>query len=1124
MARKGTISISFRIDEGKDGLRNLTFDAQTLRKVLEENAQAAERVQSKFFKVAAAATAFKGVADSVNQINSVLTDITQESMDFSGAMKAANTMAGKDAAGFEQLKDQVAELSKSIPVARDELANGLYQVISNGVPEDNWIGFLNKSARSAVGGIADLGQVVGVTSTVIKNYGLGWEAAGDIQDKIQLTAKNGVTSFEQLASALPRVTGNAATLGVSIDELMASFATLTGVSGNTAEVSTQLAAIFTALIKPCSEATKTAEAMGIQFDAAAIKAAGGMHNFLRDLDRSVKSYAQSTGQEIQTIYGSLFGSAESLRALTPLQGELAAKFKENIDGMAASAGTMDAAYANMSSTGSAATQMFKNQWGVVTDLIASVTSGIQPYLNFGASLLVSMSSVATLTTAFKSLNIQQMILTTRSKFASVAMVALGLSGKSSAAVMRVFSAALRSGAYSATAFKIALKGLMITSVVGIAIVAVTTAIEHFMSATDEAADSTDNLIDSTERAKRTAESLKEMQAQEAETLKSTRAALELNIAKLKEFNGTKEEEKRVVAEMNETYGQTMGYFSSVADWYKTLVANSETYCRQMVLEARTRQLANQIAEKEQQKHDIIYNPDGTKKRYDNTRASEVWLTPEQIKSGRGKKIKVNDAHGKRVINTGFERDVDRANYSVATLDKEIAHLNGQLSSATKEVNGLSFSVTGAAEAPRTGGGVVSGADSGKGGHSGGHTGSSEKSDPVYHADPKNLLEITENLSVLDTELKSCTDPKRQAEINRETAALQKQADAIRRVGIEVKDTSPKYDAHARSIAGVEANVKALTEERDKASDPKEIADLNDRIELWESLAETLRNAGKETTDATAKYNAGAKTIAAMTANVDVLNARLEEAGDIDTAAQINREIAVWQKKIDKMREAGTVQADVFKELRGGYDATKGIVTGVENITGALEGNKSTWESITGVIDGALQVYDGINAVITMIKTLQTALGGVTAATQAGAAADSAAAAEKVASSGAVTTANVAEAASGAMAAHSDIPFAGIAMGLAAVAAIVAMMASLPKFANGGIVSGPTLGLMGEYAGASNNPEVIAPLDRLRKLITPAGQSVVVGGTLRVSGRDLVCVLANETRIAGKSGRRTNIKI
>ena len=104
-----------------------------------------------------------------------------------------------------------------------------------------------------------------------------------------------MTSFEQLADALPRVSGNAATLGVSIDELLASFATLTGVSGNTAEVSTQLAAIFTALVKPSSEAAKMAEAMGIQFDAAAVKSAGGLQNFLTSLDRSVKAYAASSG-------------------------------------------------------------------------------------------------------------------------------------------------------------------------------------------------------------------------------------------------------------------------------------------------------------------------------------------------------------------------------------------------------------------------------------------------------------------------------------------------------------------------------------------------------------------------------------------------------------------------------------------------------------------------------------------------------------------------------------------------------------------------------------------------------------------------------------------------------------
>jgi hypothetical protein len=41
---------------------------------------------------------------------------------------------------------------------------------------------------------------------------------------------------------------------------------------------------------------------------------------------------------------------------------------------------------------------------------------------------------------------------------------------------------------------------------------------------------------------------------------------------------------------------------------------------------------------------------------------------------------------------------------------------------------------------------------------------------------------------------------------------------------------------------------------------------------------------------------------------------------------------------------------------------------------------------------------------------------------------------------------------------------------------------MPRFAEGGIVSGPTFGLMGEYPGASSNPEVIAPLNKLKDLI------------------------------------------
>jgi FtsZ-binding cell division protein ZapB len=63
------------------------------------------------------------------------------------------------------------------------------------------------------------------------------------------------------------------------------------------------------------------------------------------------------------------------------------------------------------------------------------------------------------------------------------------------------------------------------------------------------------------------------------------------------------------------------------------------------------------------------------------------------------------------------------------------------------------------------------------------------------------------------------------------------------------------------------------------------------------------------------------------------------------------------------------------------------------------------------------------------------------------------------------------------------------------------------FANGGIVSGPTMGLMGEYPGAANNPEVIAPLDKLKSMMGGGG------GTLeaRISGNDLLILMNKANR-------------
>lgn len=125
------------------------------------------------------------------------------------------------------------------------------------------------------------------------------------------------------------------------------------------------------------------------------------------------------------------------------------------------------------------------------------------------------------------------------------------------------------------------------------------------------------------------------------------------------------------------------------------------------------------------------------------------------------------------------------------------------------------------------------------------------------------------------------------------------------------------------------------------------------------------------------------------------------------------------------------------------------------------------------------------------------------------------------------TASYMELASAAFfAAHAYIPFAGFGIAAGFVAAATAMTEAIGAmpFAKGGIVSGPTFALVGEYPGASNNPEVVAPLDKLRSMLAPADGGIAGGVRFEIEGRKLVGVLANETRVGSRSGRKTNIKL
>jgi len=85
------------------------------------------------------------------------------------------------------------------------------------------------------------------------------------------------------------------------------------------------------------------------------------------------------------------------------------------------------------------------------------------------------------------------------------------------------------------------------------------------------------------------------------------------------------------------------------------------------------------------------------------------------------------------------------------------------------------------------------------------------------------------------------------------------------------------------------------------------------------------------------------------------------------------------------------------------------------------------------------------------------------------------------------------------------PYAAIAAGavLIALAGVVKGLLTkgpggedVQKFADGGVIFGPTMGLLGEYAGASRNPEVVSPLSTLKNLIGGNDNDVTVYGRLQ----------------------------
>ena len=164
-----------------------------------------------------------------------------------------------------------------------------------------------------------------------------------------------------------------------------------------------------------------------------------------------------------------------------------------------------------------------------------------------------------------------------------------------------------------------------------------------------------------------------------------------------------------------------------------------------------------------------------------------------------------------------------------------------------------------------------------------------------------------------------------------------------------------------------------------------------------------------------------------------------------------------------------------------------------------EGFNSYANSVQSTADNLYMTQDGLGMTASLMSNLSGVVGEGAAGWLGYGANILSSVAQAIPAIAQVIGGNIAQAFAGATAQSQTVPFPLNIIALAAsLAAVGAAVAQIPAFAAGGIAFGPTFGLFGEYSGAKNNPEVVAPLNRLRSLLQPVGAT---GGEVNFRIRD-----------------------
>ena len=235
-----------------------------------------------------------------------------------------------------EMGDDIMGVAKKTGVATDDLSNGMYQIVSALGDSKDATSQLEVAAKAAKAGGATTVDAINLLSAVTKGYGdtsgKAWSKASDLAFQ---TVKLGQTSFPELASSMGKVVPIASALNISQEELFGSFATLTGVTGSTAEVATQMKSVFAGLMTPSKALSEKIGELGYESANAMLDQLG----LIGTLDK----LTAACGDDKQAV-AKLFSSVEAQTAILALAGAQTENWVQKTEAMAGAADATSKAF------------------------------------------------------------------------------------------------------------------------------------------------------------------------------------------------------------------------------------------------------------------------------------------------------------------------------------------------------------------------------------------------------------------------------------------------------------------------------------------------------------------------------------------------------------------------------------------------------------------------------------------------------------------------------------------------------------------------------------------------------------------------------------------------------------